>query len=560
MATIFNARGGVWTAPTTWKGSKVPAATDTVIQNFFDRSQPSETYVVFAEKNQVIHVQDLTILDHNTLSLPDALLEADSIVIGLGGKLFGPQMALDVGLLSNDGTLEFSGSGNFVRPRDGSLNSQLVNSGFLHVSNDGPFPQIFQTQISVSVDNSDTILAQGRNTLVFMLESVRNTGLMRADGEATIQVRAAITNDGGAVEAKAGSFIVVDTILNRSGGGLVADGEDSIIRINHNATGGAGIISGKAAIELMGDGSGDTSTAIDFQGAGTLAFSKKSEDFTGQISGFGVGSKIDLRDVAFDKGNDFYDPGTRQLTIADDTKTVKLGIFGTYSADDFVFQGNGSGGTLVSFVSSTNEAIDTPDEQIHALYVGYFGRAGDPGGVAYWESQLVGQQANPAALADISAAFSQQAEAKAAHSLFANPRQATEAQVAAFVAVTYENLFGRSPDTEGATYWQQKLTAALHDPRALGTFVLDLISGAQGADAATIANRAHGAKLFEDQLSRRDLPFDADASALANVVIDIVTSDAATIDVAEVMALNFVSEELSAQLIGVAATVSSVIA
>lgn len=553
MATVFNARGGLWTTPTTWKGSKVPAATDNVILNFFDQSRPDETYVVVAGKDQVLHLQDLAILDHNTLSLPDALLAADSIVIGRGGKLIGPQMALEVSLLSNDGTVEFSGSGNFVNPRDGSLGSQLVNSGILHISNDGPFPQLFRTQISVGVDNSNKIFAEGRNTLVFMQKAVLNTGSMEAGGEATIQVSATITNDGGTVEAKTGGFIVVDTILNRSGGRLISDGEDSIIRINHNATGGSGIISGKAAIELMGDGSGETSTAIDFQGAGALVFFKKSEDFTGQISGFGAGSKIVLRDVAFDKGNDFYDPGTRQLTIADDTKTVKLGIFGTYSADDFVFQGNGSGGTLVSFVSSTKEAIDTPDEQIHALYVGYFGRAGDPGGVAYWESQLVGQQASSTALADISAAFSQQAEAKAAHSLFANPQQATETQVAAFVATTYENLFGRAPDTEGATYWQQKLTAAVHDSKALGTFVLDLISGARGADAATIANRSHGAKLFEDQLSRHDLPFDAAASALANVVIDGVTSDAVTIDVAEVMTLALVSEELSARIVGVAA-------
>ena len=105
----------------------------------------------------------------------------------------------------------------------------------------------------------------------------------------------------------------------------------------------------------------------------------------------------------------------------------------------------------------------------------------------------------------------------------------------------------------GATYWQQKLMAAVHDPRALGTFILDVINFAQGADAATIANRAHGAKLFEDKLSRRDLPFDEKASALAHVIIDGVTSDAVTIDVAEVMALNFVGEELSARLVGVAA-------
>jgi hypothetical protein len=68
-----------------------------------------------------------------------------------------------------------------------------------------------------------------------------------------------------------------------------------------------------------------------------------------------------------------------------------------------------------------------------------------------WDRHGGDQHANPNALRDISAAFSQQIEAKAAHVLLADPSHATPAEAATFIAEIYQNLFDRAPDAEGAT-------------------------------------------------------------------------------------------------------------
>lgn len=107
---------------------------------------------------------------------------------------------------------------------------------------------------------------------------------------------------------------------------------------------------------------------------------------------------------------------------------------------------------------------------------------------------------------DISGTFSERAEAKVAHSLLADPQPGSEAQAAAFIASLYGNLFDRAPDAAGAQHWHKALLAKLGNPRKVGSIVLDVINGAQGLDATTVANRAHGAKLFEYELSRNDLP------------------------------------------------------
>ena len=65
-----------------------------------------------------------------------------------------------------------------------------------------------------------------------------------------------------------------------------------------------------------------------------------------------------------------------------------------------------------------------------ALYIGYFGRAGDPGGDAYWLNQLNSGNISEAGMA---ASFSVQSEATALYSFLANPPVATIAQIDSFM-------------------------------------------------------------------------------------------------------------------------------
>lgn len=136
--------------------------------------------------------------------------------------------------------------------------------------------------------------------------------------------------------------------------------------------------------------------------------------------------------------------------------------------------------TLVQFLPA-----DTENAQIESLYVAYFGRAGDPGGMNYWLDAL----AHGAPLQSIAASFSVQPEAQAQYPFLADPVHASSGEVQDFISQIYHNLFGRTPEAGGLAYWQNSLEANLGNPQAIGTFILAVAKGAQGSDQTTLATR-----------------------------------------------------------------------
>ncbi len=183
-------------------------------------------------------------------------------------------------------------------------------------------------------------------------------------------------------------------------------------------------------------------------------------------------------------------------------------------------------------------AIDTTLEQVEALYVGYFGRAGEPDGVNYW----VGQLNSGYTVSDMAASFAVQAEAKAEYPFLATPNIITDPT--AFINAVYQNLFGRAPDADGLNYWTGQLLSRGGDSHAIGQFILDVISGAQGADVTTLDNKAAAAEYYTQQLAADGIGgthldanghgvLDANLVASADGAISGVTSDSATVTASE---------------------------
>lgn len=125
--------------------------------------------------------------------------------------------------------------------------------------------------------------------------------------------------------------------------------------------------------------------------------------------------------------------------------------------------------------------IVAPAEQIGQLYVGYFGRAADPAGLAYWVDRLN----DGMSLVAIANSFAVQPEATALYAYLAGP---SVGEPQSFIAAIYHDLFNRDPDAAGLAYWADQLTVHGTPP---GQMVLDIISGAQGADKTTIENKTH---------------------------------------------------------------------
>ena len=156
------------------------------------------------------------------------------------------------------------------------------------------------------------------------------------------------------------------------------------------------------------------------------------------------------------------------------------------------------------------------------LFVGYFNRAPDPVGGAYWTDQL---QRGAAAVA-MAQSFAASSEAAGLYPFLASPATATSSSVKAFVSSVYGNLFGRQADGPGEIFWTNALQSGAS---TVGAAILNIIGGAQGPDARTLANKVAVGNFYDLQIFQHDAPF---TLASANAAIASVTSSDASVTAA----------------------------
>ena len=63
--------------------------------------------------------------------------------------------------------------------------------------------------------------------------------------------------------------------------------------------------------------------------------------------------------------------------------------------------------------------------------------------------------------------------------LLANPKAASDAEIGAFVDGVYHNLFARSVDAEGLSYWTGEIKTLIAADKSLSSVVVSIIGGAQ---------------------------------------------------------------------------------
>jgi S-layer protein len=174
------------------------------------------------------------------------------------------------------------------------------------------------------------------------------------------------------------------------------------------------------------------------------------------------------------------------------------------------------------------------ESEIEALYIGYFGRAGDPAGMQYWENQLT---TGALTLAQVAASFSVQAESKALYPFLANPLvdDAAHDNAAAFINSVFTDLFNHgetaASDATGFAYWLGRVVGAAGNPQAIGQIIEDIISGAPAgsADDMALQNKVTVGDFFSNQLSLNNASYTAAASTLAHSIIAGTTSTSTTV-------------------------------
>lgn len=169
-------------------------------------------------------------------------------------------------------------------------------------------------------------------------------------------------------------------------------------------------------------------------------------------------------------------------------------------------------------VSLQTQALSASDyhKVVQQIYVGYFGRPADAGGLAYFADRLLAAGA-PAHIVDLSNAYGR-AEIRDIIDTFGNSQESQDLYAGdngVFIEAVYRNLFGRAADAEGKTYWVDLLNQG-RVTRA--SAAVNLMAGAQGADVTVINNKSSVAASFTSTLNtpQRALAYDGLA---ANVVV-----------------------------------------
>ncbi|MEN9865679.1 MAG: hypothetical protein RL748_1269, partial [Pseudomonadota bacterium] len=124
-------------------------------------------------------------------------------------------------------------------------------------------------------------------------------------------------------------------------------------------------------------------------------------------------------------------------------------------------------------------------QSIQQLYVAYFNRPADSGGLAYWESVVAGQNGSTAL---VSAEFARSAEYRAAYQGKSN---------AEIVNQVYLNLFGRAAEESGKAYWANALDKGF---TTIDDAVTMVAKGAQGSDLEAYNAKVSGATAFTQLL------------------------------------------------------------
>lgn len=146
--------------------------------------------------------------------------------------------------------------------------------------------------------------------------------------------------------------------------------------------------------------------------------------------------------------------------------------------------GNHSRAGLAQTLSDGND-VNQYDTAVQKLYVAYFNRAADPGGLNYWTDAVARLGGDTSA---VSAAFAASAEYKAAYAGMSN---------AEIVNKVYMNLFGRMAEADGLLFWARHLDA--HDI-SISNVVTAVAAGARGSDLSAYEAKVTAAAKFSGAL------------------------------------------------------------
>lgn len=175
--------------------------------------------------------------------------------------------------------------------------------------------------------------------------------------------------------------------------------------------------------------------------------------------------------------------------------------------------------------------MQTPQQFVASLYLAYFGRPGEPAGIAYWTDQL----AYGMTLDAVAETFSRASEAALRFGGLTPEQQITN---------IYQQLLGREPEPTGAAYWLGEVNAGRINPAQMA---LNIYNGALGADAVVVGARQDVADQFTVLLGANDTTYNGPSDT--NIARLIIQSTNGTTPPADAAALAALGVKLVAVLV-----------
>ena len=169
---------------------------------------------------------------------------------------------------------------------------------------------------------------------------------------------------------------------------------------------------------------------------------------------------------------------------------------------------------------------------ITELYIGYYNRAPDPAGLAFW----LNVHNNGVPLTAIANDFANSAESHAIYPFLTSI--GSFAGASSFVTQVYNNVLNRAPDSAGLSFWTQQLQSGVVTP---GSFIVTLEASVNmqvgTADAMILANKV---TVGEDYVSRIVAANIAFTEASAHGAMAPVTSDPASVATGKAVTTAFI--------------------
>jgi hypothetical protein len=130
--------------------------------------------------------------------------------------------------------------------------------------------------------------------------------------------------------------------------------------------------------------------------------------------------------------------------------------------------------------TSTADYLDI----VQKVYIGYYQRPADPGGLLYWADRLNTTAGN---LDEIIEAFANSAESQALYGAIAS------SNIGAVVDSIYRALFNRPAEAEGMAFYVNGFKSGQY---TAATMMPNTLNGAQNSDLASVNNKLATASLF----------------------------------------------------------------